>query len=253
MPTADDLVLSVVSHGQRELLLRLLGDLQQNVSTRFRLIITENVPEDPPLSAVGFSFPFEVVRNPRRRGFGENHNSALLRAGSGMFCVMNPDIRIPIDPVPELLRVAADPEIGVVSPAVTAEDLSPEDHAREFPSLLSLLAKAFGCSPRTAPPSEQSVYFPDWVAGMFMLFRAETLRSIGGFDERYFLYYEDVDLCARLRQEGLQVAVCATVSVVHEARRQSRKNLVFASWHLRSAIRFLASRPRIALGIRPRR
>ena len=130
-------------------------------------------------------------------------------------------------------------------------DLSPEDHARSFPSAFTLAAKAFGHRPRVVAPDGKAIYHPDWVAGMFMLFRTEILRSLGGFDERYFLYYEDVDLCARLRDRGMEVAVSASTSVIHEARRASRQNFQYAWWHMCSAARFLASRPRIALGLRP--
>jgi GT2 family glycosyltransferase len=137
-----------------------------------------------------------------------------------------------------------------VAPLVTDPDLVPEDHARDFPSLFALAAKAFGHRPHTPPPSGAAIYHPDWVAGMFMLFRTETLRSVGGFDERYFLYYEDVDLCARLRERGLEVTVCPAASVIHAARRESRSNPRYAFWHLRSALRFLLSQPRIALGLR---
>ena len=135
---------------------------------------------------------------------------------------------------------------------MTGPDLSPEDHARDFPSVFTLVAKIFGHRPLAVRTTTQSIYFPDWVAGMFMVFRSETMRSLGGFDERYFLYYEDVDLCARMRERGLEVAVCTKVSVIHAARRESHRNLQFASWHLRSAFRFLASRPRLALGWRIR-
>lgn len=252
--TADTpLVLSVVSHGQRDLVLRLLEDLARHVKTPFRLLLTENVSESPALPVSGYPFPIEVIRNERRKGFGANHNAALERAGSGWFCVLNPDIRMPADPFPALLETAANPGIGVVAPMVTDQDLVPEDHAREFPSVFTLLAKALGHRPHTPAPDGQPLYYPDWVAGMFMLLRSPVLRSVGGFDERYFLYYEDVDLCARLRDKGLQVAVCTRASVIHAARRESRRNLRYAGWHLRSAARFLASRPAIALGLRARR
>ncbi|MBS0337378.1 MAG: glycosyltransferase family 2 protein [Proteobacteria bacterium] len=247
------LVISVVSHGQRELVLGLLGDLQRHVRTRFRLILTENVPETPEFPVADYAFPIDVIRNENRKGFGANHNAALARAGDGWFCVLNPDIRLSSDPFPALLAVARDPRIGVVAPAVTGPDLEPEDHAREFPSVFTLLAKAFGHRPHLPSPAGEAVFHPDWVAGMFMLVRCETLRALGGFDERYFLYYEDVDLCARIRDRGLEVAVCTGASVIHAARRESRRNLRYAAWHLRSAARFLASRPRIALGLRARR
>ena len=245
-------MLSVVSHGQRALLLGLLDDLQRHVKTAFRLVITENIPEEPDFPVEKYAFSIDVIRNRQAKGFGANHNTALGLAGSGIFCVLNPDIRLHSDPFPQLRMMISAPAIGVVAPVVTDPDLSAEDHARNFPSIFTLVAKMFGHRPCTASPAEQSVYFPDWVAGMFMVFRAETLRSVGGFDERYFLYYEDVDLCARLRDKCLEVAVCTQVSVIHSARRESRKNLRFTSWHLRSAFRFLASRPLLALGLRTR-
>ena len=252
MPDGDGLVLSVVSHGQHGLLLGLLDDLKRHVKTPFRLIVTENIPEEPHLLVENYPYSIEVVRNERAKGFGANHNSALDRAGGGEFCVLNPDIRLHSDPFPELRAIANDPGIGVVAPLVTGPDLSPEDHARDFPSVFTLAAKIFGHRPLTVPPTTQLIYFPDWVAGMFMLFRSKTVRSLGGFDERYFLYYEDVDLCARMRERGLEVAVCTKVSVIHAARRESRRNLRFALWHMRSALRFFASRPRLALGLSSR-
>jgi N-acetylglucosaminyl-diphospho-decaprenol L-rhamnosyltransferase len=247
------LVLSVVSHGQRELLNGLLEDLALHVKTPFRLIVTENIPEEPDLPVAGFPFRVDVIRNTRRKGFGENHNAALKQAGSGLFCVMNPDIRLREDPFPPLMALLKIETTGVVSPMVTDPELRTEDHARDFPSIFTLIAKAFGARPSHMPNVAQPIIHPDWIAGMFMLFRSETLRAVHGFDERYFLYYEDVDLCARLRDAGYQVAVCSEVKVIHAARRKSRRNLRFASWHLRSALRFFLARPRIALGLSSRR
>jgi N-acetylglucosaminyl-diphospho-decaprenol L-rhamnosyltransferase len=253
MASDSSLVLSVVSHGQRELVLLLLDDLQRHVRTRFRLVLTENFPEGPDFPVAGYPFPIEIIRNGHRKGFGANHNAALARAGDGWFCVLNPDIRLTADPFPALLAVASDARYGIVAPVVTGPDLVPEDHARQFPSLFTLVAKAFGHRPRVPSRAGEAVYCPDWVAGMFMLIRCATMRSLGGFDERYFLYYEDVDLCARIRDLGLEVAVCTGASVIHAARRESRRNLRYAAWHLRSAARFLASRPAIALGLSARR
>jgi N-acetylglucosaminyl-diphospho-decaprenol L-rhamnosyltransferase len=252
VPVGDGLVLSVVSHGQRELLLGLFEDLTRHVHTPFRVVLTENLPEEPAFPFADYPYPIEVIRNKRVKGFGANHNSALDRAGDGKFCVLNPDIRLSTDPFPELCKIADDARIGVVAPQVIGPDHSPEDHARDFPSVFTLAAKLFGYRSFAIRPANHTVYFPDWVAGMFMVFRADTMRTIGGFDERYFLYYEDVDLCARMRECGLEVAVCTTVSVIHAARRASRKNIRFALRHFRSALRFLASRPRLAFGLRKR-
>jgi hypothetical protein len=89
-------------------------------------------------------------------------------------------------------------------------------------------------------------FSPDWVAGMFMLFRNELFREIGGFDERYFLYYEDVDLCFRLRQHGYDVVLVPDARAAHFAQRQSHRNPRYLLWHVRSLVRFLLSRGRFS-------
>jgi len=76
---------------------------------------------------------------------------------------------------------------------------------------------------------------------MFMLFRADTYREIDGFDERYFLYYEDVDICARLRQRGYDVRLVPAASVIHAARRDSHRRARYLAWHIRSTLRFWRS------------
>jgi len=89
---------------------------------------------------------------------------------------------------------------------------------------------------------EQAALSPDWVAGMFMLFRSPVFDELQGFDERYFLYYEDVDLCRRLRNRGYEVRLVPSISAVHDARRESHQSLRHLRWHLASILRFFLSR-----------
>lgn len=79
-----------------------LMTLRTTSGRRFRLILTENIPEEPDLPVSRYPFPIEVVKNLKRRGFGANHNAALGRSRGELFCVLNPDIRIPSDPFPVL-------------------------------------------------------------------------------------------------------------------------------------------------------
>ena len=125
-----------------------------------------------------------------------------------------------------------------------------EDHARHFPTVWSLITKIFGRKPSVRPEDGETMFYPDWVAGMFMLSQLNTFRALGGFDERYFLYYEDVDLCARARAKGLQIAVNTESSVVHAARRASRRDPRHALLHISSGLRYVLSHPIWALGIR---
>ena len=74
-----------------------------------------------------------------------------------------------------------------------------------------------------------------------MLMASETFRSLSGFDEKYHLYFEDVDFCARAKLAGLKLLVDTNVRVFHDAQRASRNNIIYLLWHIQSAIRFFTS------------
>ena len=133
--------------------------------------------------------------------------------------------------------------MGVVAPLVVAENGEMEDSARRFPTPFKILCKAFGGCKGSDYAVKNEIIFPDWVGGMFMLFRRGVFEKLGGFDERYFLYYEDVDLCARLRLQGYEVALCPDAKVIHHAHRSSHTSLKFMNWHLTSMARFFCSSP----------
>jgi GT2 family glycosyltransferase len=235
------LCLSIVSHGHARLVADLLGDLAR-VASRFRVVLTLNVPETLAFDPAALAFPLQITRNARPRGFGANHNAAFAACGGAeYFAVLNPDLRLAEDPFPPLLARFADPEVAAVAPLVVAPDGSVEDSARPFPTPWSILRKAAGeRMARRSPPA--APFRPDWIAGMFMLFRREAFGQAGGFDERYFLYYEDVDLCARLAKSGLHVEVQPSAKVVHDARRTSHHDLRHMLWHLSSMTRFFCKR-----------
>jgi len=251
---AKSLTLSVVSHGQRDNVRQLLADLDEHVRTPFRLVLTENIPEKGGIPLGEYRFPVEMIVNIERKGFGANHNAAFARSKADFFCVLNPDMRMAADPFPTLLEFMQSPAIAiaVASPSILDPTGRVENFARHFPTVFEIGCKAIGLVPRESISGNHDVYFPDWISGAFMLFRSEAFSAVDGFDERYFLYYEDVDICARLRDRGLEVAVCPQVSVIHAAQRASHRNLRYALWHTQSVLRFFARRPATALGLRPR-
>jgi len=130
---------------------------------------------------------------------------------------------------------------GVAAPLV--KDLSGrvEDSARTLPTPIKILSKAIGFKESPLAAQDQGCIAVDWVAGMFMLFPTKVLNEIGGFDERYFLYYEDVDICCRLRLAGLKAMLVPGTTVIHDARRDSRRKSKYFAWHLISMLRFFTS------------
>ncbi len=240
---SPEISISVVSHAQIHLIEYLLHDINQHCrALLIELILTLNLDETLPFAADSFAFPIKVIRNPIPMGFATNHNQAFTYAAGQFFCVMNPDIRLNNNPFQALLAYLQDSSaVGVVAPLVLDTNGAIEDSARRFPTPLKIFCKAFGRCKGSDYFVKNNPIFPDWVGGMFMLFPREVFKKLGGFDQRYFLYYEDVDLCARLRLKGYEVAVCPDAKVVHLARRSSHHSFKYLKWHLMSMMRFFCS------------
>ena len=236
------LSLSIVSHGHCELVNALLGDLQkQCAAADIEVLLTLNIPENLPPLLASSGFRVKLIRNPAPLGFGANHNQAFAQAEGDFFCVINPDVRMDSPVFDVLMSSLKNPALGVAAPLVVSRQGLIEDSARRFPTPLKILCKAAGgCRGGDYVVGTEPVY-PDWVGGMFMLFRREVYRDMGGFDERYFLYYEDVDLCARIWLKGLSVALIPQVSVMHDARRTSHQSASYLKMHIRSMLRFFLS------------
>lgn len=237
-----EISISIVSHAQIDLINNLLHDIDEYCgASSLELILTLNLEEDLPFAVDSFSFPVHVVRNSMPQGFAANHNQAFVHATGRFYCVMNPDIRLYQDPFPALISCLEDSSVGVAAPIVVGGNGEMEDSARRFPTPLKLLCKVFGRCKGGDYVLQGEAIFPDWVGGMFMLLPSGVFRKIGGFDTRFFLYYEDVDLCARLTILGYRVALCNEATVVHLARRTSHANLRYLRWHITSALRYFLS------------
>lgn len=247
-----EISISIVSHLQISLISNLLMDIDKYCrNLNIELILTLNLDEDLPFSVDAFSYPIKLLRNKTPMGFGANHNQAFRAAVGKYFCVLNPDIRLSCNPFSALIACLQNPLIGVAAPLILGKTGLVEDSARRFPSPLKILKKAFverRCSDYLI---KEDAIFPDWVGGMFMVFPEKIFVKLNGFDERYFLYYEDVDICARLRLQGYQVIVCPQVAAIHDAQRTSHQSLKYLSWHLRSLIRFFLSPVYWKLRFRP--
>lgn len=235
------IVVSVVSHGQGDLVRDLLTDLAARCATDIRIVLTLNMPEEIPLDMAGYAYPVEVIRNDQPKGFGANHNQAFRRLPGDYFCVVNPDIRVNDDPFGALVRCLVETGASLAAPVVVNPQGGIEDSVRRFPTPFRIAGKAFGLGRNSDYALSSRPFSPDWVAGMFMLFQSAAFLELGGFDERYFLYYEDVDICARLRLSGRDIVACPWVRVIHAARRESHRNLQYLTWHLVSISRFFCS------------
>ncbi len=227
--------ISIISHGHGSMVERLVADLLDCPEIG-QVVLTCNVPET-------LTLPHDdrimTLDNIVPTGFAANHNAAFRHCFLPYFCPLNPDIQLPKNPFPSLLIALQKTGAALVAPLVRNLSGDVEDSMRPFPTIRSLLMKAMCLSDcRYTIKDEKNAFYPEWVAGMFMLFRSADFRQLGGFDTRFFLYYEDVDICARAWKAGMKVLACPFVSVVHDARRESRRNVCYMYWHLTSMARY---------------
>lgn len=232
---------SVVSHGHGAMVWRLVDQLADCPEVS-QIIVTLNTPEAVPEV---LSHKVLLLQNNEQKGFGANHNAAFCRAQSTFFCVINPDIELTSNPFSVLLNSLADPLVGLAAPLVLGSDGMPEDSMRHFLTPVSMIKRVLGFdSGSYAVRERRSELRPDWVAGMFMLFRSEAYRKMSGFDERYFMYCEDADISTRLWKAGYKVVGCLSIGVIHNAQRASRRNFKHLTWHLQSMLRYFVSHAR---------
>lgn len=229
------LTVSIVSHHHGAMVERLVAELLDFPEIG-QVIVTRNIPEPMTLPQ---DERILSIDNSTPAGFAANHNEAFLHCALPYFCPLNPDIQLQGNPFPSLLTAMIEYCAALAAPLIKNPSGEIEDSMRPFPTVRSLLSKILGFSDgRYKVRDNQAVFHPEWVAGMFMLFRSEDFRQLGGFDTHFFLYYEDVDICARAWKAGMKVLACPSVSVVHDAQRESHRNFRFLRWHLTSMARY---------------
>lgn len=231
--SSASVTLSVISHEQHSLVDTLLADLAGIQAPELaKIVVTQNLPEPPP-AAEGLRLPtLRVIENLHPRGFGANHNSNFAHCETDYFAVVNPDIALTANPFPAMIA-ALQRGAGVAAPLVLEPDGSISDTARRLLTPWELVRRRL---PGYVPPAAA-----DWFAGMFLLFRREAFESVGGFDEGYFMYCEDADICARLRLRGWSLALVCEARVVHAAQRTSHRHLRYLRWHVSSLARLWSS------------
>jgi GT2 family glycosyltransferase len=228
------ITVSIVSHGQQALLLPLLEQLETHCAELIdKVVLTVNISEQEFVAGRVWNFPLERVTNARPRGFGENHNVAFTRCHTPWFLVLNPDMRLAVDVLtPMLTQASADS--GVLAPRVREPG---KPHLEPHRGILTPKEILLRRRPDYIAPQ-----FPAWIPGMFMLFRAPAYASVNGFDQRYFMYGEDFDICARLRLAGWRLTVFEELVAIHDARRASHRSLRHLCWHVGSLFQVWSSK-----------
>ncbi len=178
------------------------------------------------------------------RGFGKNHNrmfSVLNPKYNDLFIVCNPDVLIQKDQLEGLLYsfVDSDSDIFSVKTYFDKEGNQVDNPDKHFPGFFNF-ALSLATDKRLHYGSNSGVRSPQWVSGAFMVFKQKVYQKLNGFDESYFMYCEDIDLCYRASKLGFKIGYNANFYIEHDTQMQSRE--LFSpsmKWHVKSAVKFI--------------
>ena len=209
------LTIQIVNYNSRGNLMTCLQSIQKNVHgiENAQIVVVNNDKEE--LGNFLDGFKVEIIEKKENIGFGKAHNLGFKKSKGKYILFLNPDTKLFPGTVEKIMEVfSADEKIGIVGP-IHVEDgrISDEEHFgfRKTP-LSTIRTKIF----REKEKSDRQKYFEtDWVSGGAMMIRRSLFSELGGFDENYFMYFEDVDLCLQAKKRGWKIAVCPEAKIFH--------------------------------------
>ncbi len=215
------------------------------VGRSWEAFVVDNASSDgSAASAAEFAPMVQLVQNTANVGFSRGVNQGLAASTAPLVLIMNPDCRLVAGAVATLRSVLdARPDCAIVGPRILNPDGSVQGSARGDPDMLTGLFGRTALLGRLVPflrvakrnvaaeeairSGEESVVV-DWLSGACMLARRTALEQVGGFDERFFLYWEDADVCRRLRARGHHVRYVPAATAIHRVGQSSRTARTFA-------------------------
>ncbi|HET7037213.1 MAG TPA: glycosyltransferase [Thermomicrobiaceae bacterium] len=240
-PAELDLSLVVVSYNVRELLLDCLASIEASLAgsgRRCEVIVVDNASPDGSAAAVRRRFPeVRVVSRAANAGFAAASNDGIRAARGRVIALLNPDTTVVGDALGTLADfLAANPGVGVAGPRLVYPNGATQPSRRRFPTRLtgfleSTIIQDYWHDNRIlrryylADRDDAETQEVDWLVGACLVARREAIAQAGLFDERFFMYSEEVDWCYRVRATGWRIAYVPQAVIVHHEGASSRQDL----------------------------
>jgi N-acetylglucosaminyl-diphospho-decaprenol L-rhamnosyltransferase len=214
----------IVTYNARPWIERSIESIRGDVR---ELIVVDHGSTDGTVEVVRERFPEARVLERENRGFGAGNNAGMREASGDYVLLLNPDAWFLGDGLEQLVAFAEEhPEAGVVGPKLLHPDGSLQRSVRADPTPWRIAKEWFylrKLAPRSrifnayhgGPVDYESVYEAEWLGGACLLVRRTALDEVGGFDEDFFLFSEELDWCYRFRQHGWKVLLFPGAAVTH--------------------------------------
>jgi GT2 family glycosyltransferase len=249
----NDASIIIVNWNTRALLLECLETLLRiPFRHKVEIIVVDNGSEDGSQEAVlSLGSAVRLIENRVNLGFAKANNVGIRASNGRYLCLMNSDVRVLDDCVDLLYEfMERNASIGLAGPKILSPNMALQDSCRKFPTIWNSLCGALRLN-RLLPKSaffsdEHMAYFShdktisvDSLAGCFLMIRKEVMEKVGLFDEQFFIYAEEVDLCKRLRAFGRDVVFYPEARAIHHHGASSaRQPIRFALEQQRSVLKY---------------
>ena len=238
----------VVNYNAGQYLLRCLASLlEQEQGVSLEVLVVDNASRDGSAEEAESRFPqVRLLRRRRNDGFAVACNAGIAEARGGFVLILNPDTEVSTGALaPMVAYLRQHPEVGVLAPKILNPDGSIQPSCRRFPSYLTALFNRRSLLTRLLPRNRLSAGYlmtewdheslrqVDWASGACMLIPRGLFEAVGPFDEGFFLYVEDVDLCRRVHQAGYSVVYFPEAALVHHIGKstEARPYGSILAWH----------------------
>lgn len=211
-----------------------------------KLFLIDNSPSDT-LKTLANHPEIEYIFNNKNIGFGKAHNLVLnkIKNTSTYHLILNPDVFFTADVIPNLIKeVVKINNLAMIAPKVVYNNGKQQFICRKFPTFIDLVIRRLHIFKQRIKEQEyQNInlskpFFPDAVHGCFMLFKTKDFITLNGFDERYFLYMEDIDICKKIHYSDKKILYFPNEKITHIHRKGSAKKIKLLIYHLSSAIKY---------------
>jgi GT2 family glycosyltransferase len=210
------------------MVLRMLASLStpnEESAHELELVVVDNNSSDGSVDAIRQEFPaVKLVAQAENRGFPGGVNPGFRAASQPLVLLLNSDAETSRGSIEEAARYMAEfPEVGILGPQIVSPERNPQSSAWRDPSLMGMALSALGLSKFKTLNFERYHERPfaeaaevDCVSGCAMMIRRDLLEELGGFDENYFMYFEETDFCVRARGIGQKVHHAPVGEFLHE-------------------------------------
>ena len=189
-----------------------------------------------------FNHPeIEFIFNNKNIGFGAAHNLVLKDLKSEYHLILNPDVSFKATVFNELiLQLKQNKNVAMISPKAVYPNGENQMICRKNPTVKEMISRRIGLFKKKQYLEEELLkpFNPAFIHGCFMFFKTADFIKLKGFDERYFLYMEDADICREIKKSGKEILYYPEVTITHFHRKESSKKIKLFLYHISSAIKY---------------